>query len=188
MLKDLFIECDISLVFSYFGVNRNMCQKWIRNVHSFWNTLFHFLCGVHDFTHSLYILHRLCQSKDYVYGLMTQVCLLGLVWLLYLYRTYFIILGLLKIDHVELTFDFVDLWQCYLCLTNVELTFDFVDLWPCYLCLTSVELVFYCVDIWPCYLCLTNVELMFYCVEYLVALMINVLCWFVPFQLVFDYA
>ena len=49
------------------------------NAHYFRNTWFHSLWGVHDFTHSLYIYiyYRICQSKDYVYGLMT--CLPGLV-------------------------------------------------------------------------------------------------------------
>ena len=40
---------------------------------------FHTLWGVHDFNHSLYIHYIICQSKDYVYGLMTLVCLPGLV-------------------------------------------------------------------------------------------------------------
>ena len=53
--------------------------------HSFRNTWFHSLWGVHDFTHSLYIYivyYWICQFKDYVYWLMTLVCLPGLVWLL----------------------------------------------------------------------------------------------------------
>ena len=49
------------------------------NTHSFRYTGFHTLWGVHDFTHSLYIHYRICQSKDYVCGLMTLVCLPGLV-------------------------------------------------------------------------------------------------------------
>ena len=32
-----------------------------------------------DFTHSLYIHYIICHSKDYVYGIMTLVCLPGLV-------------------------------------------------------------------------------------------------------------
>ena len=36
----------------------------------FRNTWFHSLC-VHDFTHSLYMNYRICQSWDYVHGLMT---------------------------------------------------------------------------------------------------------------------
>ena len=40
---------------------------------------FHPLWGGHDFTHSLYIHYTICQSKDFVYGLMILVCLPGLV-------------------------------------------------------------------------------------------------------------
>ena len=65
-----------------------------------WGQETHTLSGTPDFTYFgefmtshihyiLYILHRMCQSWDYVYGLMTLVCLPGLVWLLCL-RTYFI--------------------------------------------------------------------------------------------------
>ena len=40
--------------------------------------------GVHDFTHSLYMyIHCIiCQSRDYVYGLITLLCLPELVWLI----------------------------------------------------------------------------------------------------------
>ena len=41
--------------------------------HSFRNTWFHSLWGVHDFTHSLYIQYGVCQYMDYVYGLMTDL-------------------------------------------------------------------------------------------------------------------
>ena len=37
----------------------------------FRNTRLRSLWGVHDFTHSLYIHYCICQSLDYVYGLMT---------------------------------------------------------------------------------------------------------------------
>ena len=47
------------------------------------------MSGVHDFTHSLYIHYRICLSMDDVYGLMTLVCLPGLV-LTALSWTYFI--------------------------------------------------------------------------------------------------
>ena len=63
------------------------------NIHSFRNTWFHSLQGVHDFTHSLYLLYRICQSMDFVFGLMTLVCLPELVWLLCQYLTHFIILN-----------------------------------------------------------------------------------------------
>ena len=52
---------------SYLGINRATC--WAGNSHSFQNTWFHSLWGVHGFTH-------------YVFELMPLVCLSGLVWLL----------------------------------------------------------------------------------------------------------
>ena len=58
------------------------CHMWGRKC-SLIPTWFHSVCGVHDFTHSLYMHYRICQSNDYVYGLM--VCLPGLVGLLCLF-------------------------------------------------------------------------------------------------------
>ena len=91
-LKGLITKCGIWLVSSYCESSRapHVCGGRKRTLRSsFRNAWFHLLWGVHDFTYSLYILHRMCQYWDYVYGLMTQVCLPGLVWLLCL-RTYFI--------------------------------------------------------------------------------------------------
>ena len=71
------VDCSISwLLFMITGATRGS-----GNAHSFRNTWFHSLWGVYDFTHSLYLHYRICQSKDYVYELMTLVCLPGLVWL-----------------------------------------------------------------------------------------------------------
>ena len=61
------------------------------NAHSFWNTWFHSLWGVHDFTHSLYIHHillNLSVLRINVYGLMTG--LFAWISLTALSRTYFI--------------------------------------------------------------------------------------------------
>ena len=80
--EGLFTNCDIWLV--------STCVAG--NGRSFRNTWFHSLWGVHDFTHSLYMHYIICQSKDYVYGLMTLVCLPGLVWLL--------CLGLICLSHL----------------------------------------------------------------------------------------
>ena len=48
--------------------------------------------GVHDVTHSIYVHYIICQFYDYVYGLMTLVCLPGLVFtaLLWTYFMYII--------------------------------------------------------------------------------------------------
>ena len=46
------------------------------------NTWFHSRWRVDDFTHSLYIHCIICQSKDYVYGIMTLIWFHGLVWLI----------------------------------------------------------------------------------------------------------
>ena len=51
------------------------------NAHSFRNTWFHSLWGVHDFTQSLYYTLQ-NVSWDFVYRLMARVCMPRLVWLL----------------------------------------------------------------------------------------------------------
>ena len=53
------------------------------NAHSFRNTWFQSLWGVHDFTHSLYIHYRICQSWDYV-SLSQTYCMHYVVILSYL--------------------------------------------------------------------------------------------------------
>ena len=58
-------------------VNRNECQTWVMNAHFFRNIWFHSLCRVHDFNH-LYVHYIICQSEDYIYGLMTLVYLHGI--------------------------------------------------------------------------------------------------------------
>ena len=60
----------------------HLCITMRSTNYSFWNTLFHSLWGVHDFTHSFYIHYWICQLVDFDYGLMTLVCLPGVVWLL----------------------------------------------------------------------------------------------------------
>ena len=66
----------------------HMCGRNL-NGRSFRNTWFHSLWGVHDFTHSLYMYYIICHN---IYGLMTLVCLPGLVWLL--------CLGLICLSHL----------------------------------------------------------------------------------------
>ena len=87
MLKGLFTEYDTWLVSSYIDriLTGATCDAG-NGAHSFRNTWFHSLWGVffRDLSHSLYIHYRFCQYEDYVYGLITLVCLPGLVWLLYL--------------------------------------------------------------------------------------------------------
>ena len=79
MLEGLFTNCDTWLV-SIFWVNRDGCRMWAGYVHSFLNTWLPPIWRVHDFTHSLYIHYWICQLLDYdVYGLMTPVCLPGLL-------------------------------------------------------------------------------------------------------------
>ena len=77
--------------FQLFWVNRDDCHMQAKNSHPFRNTWFHSVWGVHDFTHSLYIHCRICQSWDDVYGLMTglytRLILTCFVW------TYLITLG-----------------------------------------------------------------------------------------------
>ena len=85
MLKGLFIICDMWLVSIYFCIESWRVHMWGIKCTLFWNTWFHALWGVHDFTNSLYINYRICQSMDYVYifmRLMILVCLPGLVGLL----------------------------------------------------------------------------------------------------------
>ena len=65
-------------------LNRDWYHMWGRRKCSlFKEHLISLSVGVHYFTHALYIHYIMCQSKDYVYGLMTLVWLHGLVWLLW---------------------------------------------------------------------------------------------------------
>ena len=90
LLKGLFTKCDIWLISSKnLIVTGATCVAW--NAHSFQNTWFHYLWGVHDCTHSFYtcIHYRICQFTDYVYGITTG--LFAWISLTALFRTYFII-------------------------------------------------------------------------------------------------
>ena len=70
MLNGLFTICDIWLVSSYLGVNRDGCTCGAGTAHSFRNTWFHSLWEVHDFTHSLYSL--------YIHYILLNLSVLGL--------------------------------------------------------------------------------------------------------------
>ena len=64
MLNGMFTKCDIWLVSSYFAWIVTGATCGAGNAHSFRNTRFHSLWGVHDFTHSLYIqiiYYGICQ-------------------------------------------------------------------------------------------------------------------------------
>ena len=84
MLKGLFINCDIWLASSYWGVIATGATCGAGNADT---------SGTPDFTpfgefmispiHYIYIIYYwICQFYDYVYGLMTLVWLPELVWLL----------------------------------------------------------------------------------------------------------
>ena len=96
MLKGLFTSCDIWLVSIYFGWIVMDATCGTGNDHSFRNTWFHSLWGVPDFTHSLDMHYRMCQSTGYymyIYWLMTG--LFACISLTALSPTYFITVNIL---------------------------------------------------------------------------------------------
>ena len=64
LFTNLFTDCDKWLVSSYFKWIVTGATRGTGNAHSFQNTWFYSLWGVHDSTHSLYIHYRICQSKE----------------------------------------------------------------------------------------------------------------------------
>ena len=85
MLNGLFTNCDIWLVSSYFGVNRDGCHMWVRKCSLFLEHLISLPCII---IYTLYITEFVCGLMVCLPGFVRLVCLpgfvrlvcLGLIW------------------------------------------------------------------------------------------------------------
>ena len=78
MLKSLFTNCYIWLFFSYFELIVQGATCGTGNAHSFLNTWFHSLCGVHDFTK----VHLQCfnLTGKYLYSSLIVQCVVQSIY------------------------------------------------------------------------------------------------------------
>ena len=78
------VFCSSTVTYDWFPVS--LCASWqvphAGNSHSFPNTWLHYLWGVHDFIHSLYIHYRICQSDCFVLDMVTLKHMTWNIWLI----------------------------------------------------------------------------------------------------------